>query len=332
MAELLYPPMEPYDHGMLDVGDGNLVYWEACGNPEGKPAVVVHGGPGSGCTPGHRRFFDPERYRVILFDQRGCGRSTPHASDPATDLSVNTTDHLLADMELLRGHLGVDRWMLSGSSWGSTLLLAYAERHPDRVSEIVISAVTTTRRSEIDWLYRGVARFFPEAWERFRAGVPEADLGADLEADRAGDLVAAYARLMEHPDPDVRARAANEWCAWEDAVISLEPHGHPNAYGGRPPDARLAMVRICAHYFSHGAWLEEGALLRDAGRLAGIPGVLLHGRLDLGGPLHTAWALARAWPDAELVVLDDTGHTGSDAMTERKRRALDAFAGLRRGA
>jgi proline iminopeptidase len=313
----LYPPIEPYDRGMLDVGDGNLVYWEVCGNPDGKPALVIHGGPGSGCSPGQRQYFDPDRYRVALFDQRGCGRSRPHASDPATDMRHNTTGHLLADMERLREHLGIRRWLLSGASWGSTLLLAYAQQHPQRVSEIVISGVTVTRRSDIDWLYRGVGRFFPQEWERFRDGVPEAD----------GDLVAAYARRMEHPDPLVRERAAADWTAWEDAVISLEPSGKPNAYSDRPPAAMLAFVRIATHYFSHGAWLEEGVLLREAGRLAGIPGVLIHGRLDLGGPLGVAWELARAWPDAELVVVEDSGHTGNDSMTERKRRALDAFAG-----
>jgi proline iminopeptidase len=314
----LYPPIDPYDHGMLEVGDGNLVYWEVCGNPDGKPALVVHGGPGSGCSTGVRRYFDPGRYRVVLFDQRGCGRSTPHASDPATDMSRNTTEHLLSDMERLREHLGIERWLLFGGSWGSTLILAYAERYPRRVSEIVISGVTTTRRSEIDWLYRGVGRFFPAEWERFRAGV--------AEADHDGDLVAAYARLMEDADPDVRARAANGWCAWEDAVVSLEPNGTPNAYSDRPSDALLAFVRICAYYFAHGAWREEGALLRDAVRLAGIPGVLIHGRLDLSGPLETAWALARAWPDAELVVINDSGHLGSDTMRERMCSALDKFA------
>ncbi|MBG0827905.1 prolyl aminopeptidase [Planomonospora sp. ID67723] len=313
-----YPPIEPYDHGMLDAGDGNLVYWEVCGNPDGKPALVVHGGPGGGCSPGHRQYFDPDRYRVVLFDQRNCGRSTPHASDPAADMSLNTTEHLLSDMELLREHLGVDRWLLFGGSWGSTLILAYAERHPERVSEIVIPSVTMTRRSEIDWLYRGVGRFFPEEWERFRDGVPE--------ADRDGDLLAAYSRLMEDPDPRVRARAAADWCAWEDAVISLEPNGVPNAYSDSPPDDLLALVRICAHYFSHGAWLEEGALLRDAGRLAGIPAVLIHGRLDLSGPAGTAWELARAWPDAKLVIVDDSGHTGSDAMRSEILGALDRFA------
>ena len=313
-----YPPIEPYDQGMLDVGDGNLVYWEVCGNPNGKPALVVHGGPGSGCGPGSRRYFDPERYRVVLFDQRGCGRSTPHASDPATDMSVNTTQHLLADMERLREHLGIERWLLFGGSWGSTLILAYAERHPDRVCAIVIPSVTMSRRSEIDWLYRGVGRFFPEEWERFRAGVPE--------AERDGDLLASYARLMEDPEADVRGKAAADWLAWEDAVISQEPHGTPNAYSSRPPAEQLAFVRICAHYFSHAAWLEENALLHGANRLAGIPGVLIHGRLDLGSPLRTAWELARVWPDARLVVIDDSGHTGSETMENEVRDALDRFA------
>jgi proline iminopeptidase len=303
-----YPPIEPYDHGLLDVGDANLIYWEVCGNPDGRPAVVVHGGPGSGCGPGSRRYFDPERYRVVLFDQRGCGRSTPHASDPATDMSVNTTHRLIADMERLREYLGIERWMLYGGSWGSTLILAYAQRFPQRVSEIVILGVTMTRRSEIDWLYRGVGRFFPAEWAKFRAGVPE--------SDRDGDLVEAYARLMENPEPNVRRKAAADWLAWEDAVISLEPNGTPNAYSSQLPDAALAFVRICAHYFSHGAWLEEDELLRNAARLEGIPGVLFHGRLDLGSPLGTAWALAEAWPAARLVVIGDSGHTGSDAMRQ----------------
>jgi proline iminopeptidase len=312
-----YPPIEPYEQGLLEVGDGNQVHWEVSGHPDGKAALGVHGGPGSGAGPGSRRYFDPERYCVVLYDQRGCGRSIPHASDPATDMSVNTTEHLLADMERLRKHLGIERWLLYGGSWGSTLILAYAERHPERVSEIVLLGVTTSRRSEIDWLYRGVGRFFPEEWERFRAGVPEA-------VD--GDLVAAYARRMESGDPEVRRRAAADWLAWEDAVISLEPQGTPNAYSDRPPEAQLAFVRICAHYFAHAAWLEEGALLRDARRLAGIPGVLFHGRLDLGSPLGTAWELARAWRDAQLVVVEDSGHTGSDAMRSQILETTDRFA------
>ncbi|MEE4424146.1 prolyl aminopeptidase [Streptomyces bugieae] len=324
-----YPPIEPYDAGMLDVGDGNLVYWEACGNPRGKPALVVHGGPGSGCKASARQYFDPDRYRVVLFDQRGCGRSTPHAGDPATDLRHNTTPHLLSDMERLRRHLGIERWLLFGGSWGSTLILAYAQRHPERVSEIVIPGVTTTRRSETDWLYRGVGRFFPEAWERFRDGAAQgARCGERVESAGAGggDLVAAYARLMDDPDPGVRERAAADWCAWEDAVLSMEPHGSANPYGDRPTAARLALVRICAHYFSHGAWLEEGVLLREAGRLAGIPGVLIHGRQDLSSPLDTAWELARTWTDARLIVIDDAGHKGSGRTRAEVIGALDRFA------
>ncbi|QLE75851.1 prolyl aminopeptidase [Streptomyces rectiverticillatus] len=320
-ADGLYPPVEPYESGLLDVGDGNLVYWEACGNPEGKPALVVHGGPGSGCGTGVRRYFDPDRYRVVLFDQRGCGRSTPHASDPATDMRHNTTVHLIADMERLRTHLGIDRWLLYGGSWGSTLLLAYAQTHPQRVSEIVVSGVTTTRRSEIDWLYRGAGRFFPEQWERFLAGA--------AGTPRDGDVVAAYARLTEHPDAAVRGKATADWCAWEDAVLSGETDGATAPYTGRAAADRLALVRICAHYFSHGAWLEEGALLRDAGRLAGIPGVLVHGRLDLAGPLGTAWELARAWPGSRLVVVDGAGHLSTAATRRHVLGALDAFA--RRG-
>ena len=314
-----YPPVEPYDHGLLDTGDRNLVYWETCGNPDGKPALVVHGGPGSGCGTGSRKSFDPVRYRSILFDQRGCGRSSPHASDPATDMSLNTTEHLLADMEQLREHLGVDRWLLFGGSWGSALILAYAERCPDRVSEIVIPDVTSARRREYDWLYRGAGRFFPAELERFLAGVPEAGPGTEAVA-------AAYARRMEDPDPAVRAKAAADWCAWEDAILSLEPSGEPNPFGDRPSDAKLALVRICAHYAAHGAWLEEGVLLREAGRLAGIPGVLIHGRLDLSSPLETAWALARAWPGAELTVIGDSGHKGSAAMHAAVYGALDRFA------
>jgi proline iminopeptidase len=317
----LYPPVEPYEHGMLSVGDGNLIYWETCGNPAGKPALVVHGGPGSGCTPGHRREFDPRRYRVILFDQRGCGRSSPHASHPATDMSRNTTGHLLADMEKLREHLGVDRWLVSGGSWGCTLSLAYAQRYPGRVTQIVLYAVATSTRAEISWLYRGLGQFFPAEWERFRDGVPE--------GDRDGDLTAAYDALMENPDPAVRAQAAASWCAWEDAGVSQEPGFQPpGPYSRRPPGAQAAFVRICAHYFSHGAWLAESALLRGASSLAGIPGVLIHGRLDLTCPLGTAWALAREWPGSRLIVAGDAGHLGSGTMNSHLIGALDGFAAM----
>ncbi|MGX7827050.1 prolyl aminopeptidase [Actinokineospora sp. 24-640] len=317
----VYPPIEPHDSGLLDVGDGNRVHWEVIGNPGGKPAVFVHGGPGSGCSANHRRWFDPEKYRAVLFDQRNCGRSTPNAADPAVDLSQNTTQNLIADMERLREHLGIERWLVSGASWGSTLALAYAQAHPGRVTEMVIIDVTMTRRSEIDWLYRGVGRFFPAEWHRFWSVVSDVDPDAPIE-----ELIGAYARLLEDSDPVVREHAAVEWLRWEDAVISLEPNGKKNSYSNRPDVQQVTFVRICAHYFGQGAFLEEGVLLREAGKLAGIPAVLVHGRHDLGGPLRNAWQLAQAWPDAELAVIEDSGHTGGPGMTERVLTAFGDFA------
>lgn len=312
----LYPEIEPYAHGFLDVGDGNRIYWETCGNPQGKPALVIHGGPGSGCSKRMRRYFDPNRYRIVLFDQRNCGRSLPHASDPATDLAFNTTEYLLRDIEQLRQHLGIERWLIFGGSWGSTLGLAYAERHPQRVTEIVLVGVTTTRRSEIQWLYHGVAPLFPAEYARFRAGVPAADCN--------GDLVTAYRQLLQHPDPAVRSQAAMNWVTWEDSLVSADP-----AYRPEPPELNwaIAFARIVTHYFYHGAWLTEEQLLRNADKLAGIPGVMVQGRLDLGGPLVTAWELAQAWPDGELVIIQGAGHTAQDAgMTEAVIAATDRFA------
>jgi len=312
-----YPPIEPYETGMLDAGDGNLIYWETCGNPNGVPALIVHGGPGSGCTTSVRSALNPQCYRIILFDQRNCGRSTPHASDPAADMSRNTTGHLISDMERLREHLGVDTWLLRGGSWGVTLSLAYAERHPEHVLGMILVGITTTRWSELNWLYRGAGRIFPEAWARFRdfADAEDYRLPTDTEPP-IGGLLMAYSQLMENPDPGIRTQAAAEWVTWEDAVISMEHHGTPGLYGNRRDAARLAFVRICAHYFAHGGFLDDGALIRDAGKLAGIPGILIHGRNDLGGPVITAWELARAWPGAELIIIDDSGHTGSTAMQE----------------
>jgi proline iminopeptidase len=300
----LFPEIEPYNTGMLDVGDGHHIYWEVCGTPDGKPVVVLHGGPGSGCTSTLRHYFDPMLYRIVLFDQRNCGRSTPHASDPNTHLETNTTHHLIADIEALRQHLQIERWMVFGGSWGSTLALAYAETFPDNVTEILIGGVTMTRKSEIDWLYRGVAPLFPEQWARFRAGVPE--------AAREGDLVEAYYQLLHDPDPAVREKAAQDFHDWEAASLSVDPDAKP-----RPlwldPDFRMARARIVTHYFRNRAWLEEGILLREARKLSGIPGIMVHGRLDLGAPLVTAWELAQAWPDAELILVSGAGHSYSDS-------------------
>jgi len=310
----LYPKIEPHEHGMLDVGEDNRLYWEVCGNPHGTPAVVLHGGPGSGCTEDVRRFFDPARTRVVLFDQRNAGRSTPHAGDVATDLSTNTTAHLIADMERLRAHLRIERWLIFGSSWGTTLALAYAQTHRDRVRAMVLSSVTTTRRSEIHWLYHEAGRYFPEDWARFRAGA----------GPGATDLVEAYARLLN--DPETREKAARDWCDWEDAVVSTAPNRKPHPRYA-DPRFRLGFARIVTHYFRNGAWLEEGALIRDAHKLAGIPGVLIHGRLDLGSPIDTAWELSRAWPGSELVIVHDAGHeTRTPAMRENILAALDRFA------
>lgn len=312
----LYPEIEPHQHGLLDVGDGNLVYWEVCGNPNGKPAVVLHGGPGSGCSTGLRRYFDPNAYRVVLFDQRNCGRSTPNAADPGTDLATNTTEHLLGDLERLRRHLGIDRWLLFGGSWGAVLGLVYAQRYPQRVSRIVLMGVATGRRAETDLLTRGLGRIFPQAWGRFRAGVPE--------AARDGDLADAYYQLLNDPDPAVRAKAAQDWWDWEDAI---EPTGATRSQPQfEPPEYRLAFARIVTHYWRSGSWLEEGAVLRNAGRLAGIPGVLVQGSLDLGNLLGTPWELAHAWPGSELVIVDAGHETRSPGMRANLIAATDRFA------
>lgn len=313
----LYPPTTPYDTGFLDTGDGNRVYYEQLGNPDGKPALGVHGGPGAGGPRNPLRAWDPQRYRVIRLDQRNCGSSTPHASDPAADMGLNTTQHLIDDMERLREHLAVDKWLVNGASWGVTLALAYAQQHPERVSEIILQAVMTSSRAEIDWLYRGAGRFHPEAWDRFREGVPE--------GERDGDLPAAYARLMEHPDRAVRARAAADWLAWEDAVVSLEPNNRPGMYSDRVGDDQIAFVRICSHFFGHGAWLTEEQILRDAPKLAGIPGVVVTGRHDMGCPPQTAWRLVRAWPGARLHISEDSGHVGSESMVKVVHDAIEEF-------
>lgn len=311
----MQPVIEPYASGLLDVGDGNHVHWTAAGNPEGRPALVLHGGPGSGSSPRNRRAFDPDVYRIVQFDQRGCGRSTPSARDHGTDMSVNTTHHLIADIERLREHLGVEKWLVRGGSWGVTLAMAYAQRYPERVVALVLASVTMTRPMDVHWLYHEVGRYFPEQWHRFRAGVPA--------AERDGDLVAAYHRLLADSDPDVRERAALAWCTWEDDLVSNEVGWAPDPRF-EDPAFRYAYARIVNHYFHHDAWLADGQLLRDADRLAGIPGVLVHGRFDLGGPADVPWLLARAWPDAELHLVG-TGHQGGTDMYRLVRESIHRF-------
>jgi proline iminopeptidase len=309
-----FPPIQPYDSGMLDVGDGQRIYWEASGNPEGKPAVVLHGGPGAGLSPKRRRLFDPDAYRVVQFDQRGCGRSTPSVADLSTSLETNTTDHLIGDIEKLREHLGIDRWLVRGVSWGVTLGVAYAERHPERVTEMVLASCTLTRPSDVHWLYHDAGRFFPAQWRRYAAGGGNAD-----------DLVAAYDQLLNaDPDPAVRILAAKNWCDWEDAVNSLD-EGWQLGQMFAEPEFRMTFARLCAHYFSHAAWLPEDQLLREARRLAGIPCVMVHGRFDIQGPPEEAWLLHQAWPGSELRLVR-TGHTGGDEMTAHLLTALNQFA------
>jgi len=313
-----YPAIDPYATGMLDVGDGNALSWESSGNPDGAPVVVLHGGPGSGSTPGTRRYFDPDYYRIVQFDQRNCGRSTPHASEPGIDLSRTTMDAMVADIERLRLHLGIDRWLVFGASWGSVLGLTYAERHPGRVTAMVLFAIATGRRAETDLLTRGLGAFFPAAWERYRAVVP-----AD---DRDGDLAAAYNRLLFDADPAVRDAAARAWCAWEDAIV---PTASPSARYD-DPRFRLAFARLVTHVWMHGSWLEEGEVIANAGRLAeaGIPGVLIEGSLDVGNLLGTPWLLQAAWPGSDLILIDDAGHNTTDAMAEAIVAATDRFRTL----
>jgi proline iminopeptidase len=303
-----YPQTEPDESGLLDVGEGNAVYWEARGDRAARPAVVVHGGPGAPAR-GMHRLLDPAVYRTVVVHQRNCGRSTPSAADPATDLSGNTTTALVSDMEAVREHLGIDRWLVFGASWGTTLGLAYAQAHRQRVSAMVLLAVCTTSAREVGWITRDMGRIWPEAWERFRNGVPE--------AERDGDLAAAYARLLASPDPAVRERAARDWCAWEDTHVSLDPEWRPNPRFDDPV-SRMEFARLVTHYWSHAGFLPDGALQRGVARLAGIPAVLITGRVDVSGPPDVAWALHRAWPGSELVVVERGGHgTGSG-------QALDA--------
>jgi proline iminopeptidase len=310
----LYPPIEPYEHGVLDVGDGHRIYWESVGSPSGAPAVYLHGGPGSGARPGSRRYFDPHGYRAVLFDQRGCGRSRPLASGPGADLSTNTTDHLVADIERLRQYLGIERWVVVGASWGVTLALVYAQRHPERVRGMVLGAVTAGTRKETTWITRDMGRVFPQRWDDLVAAVPA--------AERDGDLAAAYARLLANPDASVRDDAARRWCDWEDTHVSLMPSwAHDERYDD--PAFRSVFARLVTHYWAHGCFLADGEVLAGVHRLVAVPGVLIHGRYDVSSPMGTAWRLHRAWPASRLVILDDAGHGGGSFASEMVA-ALDA--------
>ncbi|MGB3772828.1 MAG: prolyl aminopeptidase [Rhodococcus sp. (in: high G+C Gram-positive bacteria)] len=313
----LYPAIDPYDSGMLDVGEGQRLYWETSGNPDGAPVVFVHGGPGGGTGPDQRRYFDPSAYRVMLFDQRGCGNSTPHVADGA-DLSVNTTGRSIADMEALREHLGVDTWSVFGGSWGSTLSLAYAQAHPSRVTSLVLRGIFLLRESEIDWYYRGGAgHLFPEQWEKFLAPVPE--------ADRGSDPVEVYHRLLHSPDADTALEAAVAWSSWEAATSTLLPKPERIAQNSEARFA-LAFSRIENHYFVNRGFLGDNELLQNMGAIAHIPGVIVQGRYDVVCPPTSAWELHRSWPSSTLHIVDDAGHSASEpGIVHHLISATDAF-------
>jgi proline iminopeptidase len=309
----LYPEIEPYRTGRLRVSELHEIFVEECGNPEGRPVVFVHGGPGGGVEPKYRRFFDPAAYRIVLFDQRGCGQSTPHA-----ELRENTTWHLVADMEAIRAHLGIDRWQVFGGSWGSTLALAYAESHPERVTELVLRGIFLLRKSEIDWFYqRGADALFPDAWEGYLAPIPEAE---------RGDLLHAYYRRLTSDDPQVQRQAAKAWSVWEGSTSCLFPNRELILKTGGDLFA-LAFARIECHYFVNRGFLDpETRLLDDIGRIRHIPAVIVQGRYDVVCPLQTAWALHRAWPEADLRIVPDAGHSALEpGITHELIEATDRF-------
>lgn len=309
----LYPEIEPFAQGFLQVSPLHSIYYEQCGNPAGKPALFLHGGPGGGCNPRARRFHDPSVYRIVLFDQRGCGRSRPLG-----ELEENTTWHLVADIERLRVHLGIERWQVFGGSWGSTLALAYAETHPERVSELVLRGIFLLRRSELEWFYQhGASEIFPDAWEDFLRPIPPAE---------RGDLISAYHRRLTGQQPEVRLEAARAWSVWEAATSFLKPDPD-HIQAAMREDFALAFARIESHYFVHGGFFDEdGQLLRDVGRIRHIPAVIVQGRYDVVCPMRSAFDLARAWPEAELVVVPDAGHSAFEpGIVDALVRATERF-------
>lgn len=310
----LYPEITPYASGTLAVDDRHTLYWEQCGNPQGKPVVMLHGGPGGGCTEKMRRFHDPTKYNIILFDQRGSSRSTPHA-----DLVDNTTWDLVADIERLREFLGVDRWQVFGGSWGSTLALAYAQIHPERVTELVLRGIFMLRHWELQWFYQeGANRLFPDAWEHYLNAIPESE---------RGDLIAAYHRRLTSDDEATRLAAAKAWSIWEGATSFLHiDDDFADAHGD--PQFALAFARIENHYFVNKGFFEvDDQLLRDAHRIADIPGVIVHGRYDVVCPVNNAWDLHKAWPKGELIITPASGHSAFEAENiDALVRATDRFA------
>jgi proline iminopeptidase len=309
-----YPEIEPHRSGMLEVSSPHRIYWEQSGNPQGKPVVFVHGGPGGGTDPKQRRFFDPAKYRIVLFDQRGCGKSTPHAC-----LEDNTTWHLVSDLEALRAELGIERWQVFGGSWGSTLALAYAQRHPQRVSELVLRGIFMLRRWELEWFYQqGTSRLFADAWEKYIEPIPPAE---------RGDLIAAYYRRLTSDDPELRQRAACAWSVWEASTSFLHQNRDFIAHAAGDEFA-LAFARIECHYFVNRGFFErESQLLDEVDKIRNIPAVIVQGRYDVVCPMQTAWELHRAWPEAELRLVADAGHSAYEpGILHELVTATDRFA------
>jgi proline iminopeptidase len=313
----LYPAIEPYQTGMLDVGDGHRLYWELCGNPAGKPVVFLHGGPGGGSSPDHRRQFNPDKYNILVFDQRGCGKSTPYAS-----LEANTTWDLVQDIEKLRTQVAkVDKWQVFGGSWGSTLALAYAEAYPERTTELVLRGIFLFDQYEIDWMYKegGASQIYPDKFEEFLAPIPDGE---------RGDLVEAYRKRLTSGDPGVQLAAAKAWSKWEGDIVTLLPSPETIEHF-TSPEVAVAVARIENHYMATHGWLEEGQLLRDAAKLRGIPGVIVQGRHDTCTPPIAAWKLKAAWPEVELNIISDAGHLFSEpGNLDALIRATDKFAGV----
>ncbi|MFA4993965.1 MAG: prolyl aminopeptidase [Bdellovibrionales bacterium] len=313
-----FPSIEPYDHGMLSVGDGHKIYWETCGNPNGIPALFIHGGPGGGCGKDHRRLFDPKKYRIILFDQRGCGRSTPH-----TCLKANTTQHLVADIEKLRHLLGINRWIMLGGSWGSTLALAYAERYPRNVLGLILRGTFMLRKKELKWFYQeGASYLFPEAWDRF--------IGILSRAEQK-DIMKSYRKRLASKKRATRIEAARAWSDWEGDAMCLIPKGEYTIDKSRDKFA-LAFAAIENHYFLNAGFMKEGALIKGAKKLKNIPGIIIQGRYDAVCPATTAWELHKNWPSSQWVMVEVAAHVYNDpGILDATVRATDSFAKKFRG-
>lgn len=312
----MYKAIDPFATGMLPVSDGNEIYWESSGNPKGRPALYLHGGPGAGIMGGYRRHFDPDKFLVVSFEQRGCGRSRPSAAEADADLLMNTTQALIADIEKLREHLGINDWLIYGASWGTTLAMAYAQAHPRKVTAMVLAAITMTTSDEVEWITEHMRRVFPREWDKFAAAVQP---GPDER------IIDAYYRKIQDASQEVRLKTARAWCEWEDVHVSLDPKYTANPRF-QDPKFCLEFATLVIHYWKHSAFLEEQNLLANIKCIMHLPCILIHGRLDISSPLETAWKLHKSWPGTELVIVDNEGHGGA-TMANEVSRAIAKLSG-----